>query len=140
MQGVQAIAKAIPATSGPPFPARVMSASTCHSRLRRVTNRLRHEQDAHGDDHGPGDLLEGVSVVLKRLPEPGRGQPEEDEDGREAGHEDQARAEHPPPIGPLELADGHPGDGRQVPGDEGQHARGDERHEPGAEGRQDAHP
>ncbi len=118
----------------------------CHERLdvplavEAGDEQAGHEQDAHGDDHGPRDLLEGVAVVLKRLPEPGRGQPEEDEDGREARHEDQARAEHAPPIRPLELAHGHPRDGGQVPGDEGQHTRGDERHEPGAEGRQDAHP
>ena len=37
MQGVQAIAKAAPATIGPPLPARSISASTCHSRLRRAT-------------------------------------------------------------------------------------------------------
>ena len=37
MQGVQAIAKAAPATIGPPLPARSSSPSTCHSRLSRVT-------------------------------------------------------------------------------------------------------
>ena len=36
MQGVQAIAKAAPATIGPPLPARASSASTCHSRFSRV--------------------------------------------------------------------------------------------------------
>ena len=36
MQGVQAIAKAAPATIGPPLPARSSRASTCHSRLSRV--------------------------------------------------------------------------------------------------------
>ena len=39
MQGVQAIAKAAPATIGPPLPARSSSASTCHSRFSRVTKR-----------------------------------------------------------------------------------------------------
>ena len=38
MHGVQAIAKAAPATIGPPLPARASRASTCHSRLSRVTN------------------------------------------------------------------------------------------------------
>ena len=38
MQGVQAIAKAAPATIGPPLPARSSRASTCHSRFSRVMN------------------------------------------------------------------------------------------------------
>ena len=38
MQGVQAIENAAPATIGPPLPARSISASTRHSRLRRSTN------------------------------------------------------------------------------------------------------
>ena len=38
----------------------------------------------------------------------------------------------------VELADGDAGDGRQVAGDERQHAGRDERDEPGSEGRQDA--
>ena len=33
MHGVQAIAKAAPATTGPPLPARSISASTRHSRF-----------------------------------------------------------------------------------------------------------
>lgn len=39
MQGVQAKANAAPATSGPPLPARCMSASTCHSLFSRVTKK-----------------------------------------------------------------------------------------------------
>ena len=38
MHGVQAIAKAAPATTGPPRPARCISAPTWNSRFRRVTN------------------------------------------------------------------------------------------------------
>src|ERR1700759_4318248 len=36
MHGVQAVAKAAPATIGPPLPARESSASTCHSLFSRV--------------------------------------------------------------------------------------------------------
>ena len=38
VQGVHAIAKAAPATSGPPRPARRSSDSECHSRLSMPTN------------------------------------------------------------------------------------------------------
>ena len=78
-------------SAGPPLPARAISASTCHSRFRRATNRLATNRTPIAMITRPGDLLEGVAVVLERLAEPGGGQPEEDEDGREAGHEDQAR-------------------------------------------------
>src|SRR3954469_13625727 len=40
MHGVQATAKAAPATSGPPDPARLISESGCHSLLRMGTNGL----------------------------------------------------------------------------------------------------
>ena len=74
MHGVQAIANAIPATSGPPLPARSISASTCHSRFRRATNRLATKRTPMAMISDPGDLLQRVAVVLERLADPGRGQ------------------------------------------------------------------
>ena len=64
-QGVQAIAKAAPATTGPPLPARSISASTCHSRLSRGMNERGDEQDPHGDDQAAEIFSSGSLVVLE---------------------------------------------------------------------------
>ena len=41
---------------------------------------------------------------LERLPDPGSGQTQEDEDGGEAGDEDQARDDDAAPAGTIQLA------------------------------------
>ena len=60
---------------------------------------------------------------------PGRGQPEQDEDRREAGDEEQAGHEDAPPARALELGGRDAGDRREVAGHERQHAGGEERHQ-----------
>ena len=102
-QGVQAIAKAAPATSGPPLPARSISASTRHSRLSRHDEEAGDEEHAHDDDQDPGDVGEQVAVLAQRLADAGRREAEEDEDRREGGDEEQAGDDHPAPVGALEL-------------------------------------
>ena len=85
-----------------------------------------------------GDLLQQQLVVLEGAADPGRGQPEEDEDRREAGDEEQAGGEHPAPAGPLEVGGGDPGDRGEVAGDQRQHAGGEERDEARRERREHA--
>ena len=91
------------------------------------------------DDHQhPGDLLERVLVVAEGLADRRGGQPEEDEDQRERGDEQQARDQHAAPVGVVELGRLEAGHRREVAGHEGQHARGEERDEAGREGGEDA--
>ena len=60
--------------------------------------------------------------------------PEEDEDDRERGDEEQAGSQDLAPVGVRELARAVSGDRGEVARDERQHAGGDERDEPGDEG------
>ena len=82
-------------------------------------------------------LLSRSPVVLERAAQAGRGEAEDDEDGREAGDEDEAGGEHLPPAGSLDLARRDAGDRREVAGNEGEHAGGEERHKPRGERRED---
>ncbi len=65
MQGVQAIAKAAPATIGPPLPARSIRASTCHSRLSRVMKSEATKRTPIAMIRAAGDLVEQLAVVLE---------------------------------------------------------------------------
>ena len=85
-----------------------------------------------------GDLRQQLLVVLEDGAEAGRGQPEEDEDRREAGDEEQARAEHAAPAGVVELAGRDAGHRREVAGHQRQHAGGEEGDDPRREGGEDA--
>ena len=67
-------------------------------------------------------LRQQLLVVAEEGAEPGRGQAEDDEDRREAGDEEQARDQHPPPAGVVELGRRDAADRREVAGDERQHA------------------
>ena len=96
------------------------------------------EEDAHRDDQHAGDLGQQVLVILQGRAEAGGGQPEGDEDRREAGDEEQARPQHPAPTGVVELGGGDPGDRRKVTGDERQDAGREERDDPRREGGEDA--
>ena len=61
--------------------------------------RRRDEQTPIAMISAGGDLVEEVPVVLEGAAEARRGQPEQDEDRREAGDEQQAGGEHPAPVG-----------------------------------------
>ena len=76
---------------------------------------------------------------LQEGAEAGRGEAEQDEDRREAGDEEQAGAEHAAPAGVVELGRGDAGHGREVAGDERQHAGGEEGDDSRREGGEDAH-
>ncbi len=134
VQGVQAIAKAAPAISGPPRPARRSSDSECHSRLSTRTNGVARNSDAHRDDQHAPDLLERLFVVVERRADHRRAHAQQDEDRREARDEQQARDEHAAGADALlQVGRRDPDDGREVAGHERQHARREERHEAGGE-------
>ena len=93
-----------------------------------------HEGEAEDDEHEAGDLLEEELVVDERAADERGGGAEQDEHGGEAGDERDARRDHPPrrprlaePVG-LDRRDG-----REVAGNEREHARGEEGEEPGDE-------
>ena len=71
----------------------------------------------------PGrDLVEEELVVLKRAADPRGAQAEQDEDRREARHEEQAGNEHAAPVRLLQVRRGDPGHCREIARDEGQNA------------------
>ena len=92
--GVQATANAAPATSGPPEPAREISASGRHSRLSRGTNGVITNNTPSAMIIDAGDLVERAAAVLQRRAEAGRGHPERDEDDGERQAEDDRREQH----------------------------------------------
>ena len=94
MHGVQANANAAPAISGPPEPAREISASGRHSRFSLRHERRQQEQHAERDDHDAGDLVERPARVLQRRAEAGRGHAERDEHDREREAEDDRGQQH----------------------------------------------
>ena len=128
--GVQAIAKAAPATIGPPLPARSSSASTCHSRFSRVDEQGGDEEDAHRDDQRRRDLLErrwwswSVDADARSRSGPSRMKIAE----KLATKSRLGARTRRQPASSM-LARGDPGDRRQVAGDERQHAGGEERDE-----------
>ena len=67
-QGVQATAKAAPATSGPPLPARSISESTRHSELSRVTNRVATKKTPITMISTPAILLRVARFVRSACP------------------------------------------------------------------------
>ena len=138
MQGVQAIAKAAPATIGPPLPARSISASTCHSRLSRATKREATKSTPIAMIRAPAIFSAAACARCRVGAEAGGGEAEQDEDRREAGDEEQAGAEHAAPAGVVELRRGDPGHRREVAGDERQHAGREEGDDSRREGGEDA--
>ena len=95
-----------------------------------------HESESEDDDDEAGDLLlRGRGEQPARSGDAG---PERDEDGREAEDERDARDDdlaRRAPLGEARWIDGR--DRREVPGDERQDARREERHEPRCEGNGD---
>ena len=71
MQGVQAIAKAAPATIGPPLPARSSNASKCHSRLRRRTKSWATKRIPMAMIRAAGDLRQQALVFVEEGAEAG---------------------------------------------------------------------
>ena len=140
MHGVQAIAKAAPATIGPPLPARSSSASTCHSRFSRVMNSEPTKSTPIAMISAAETLVSVCLLSVEEGAEAGRGEAEDDEDRREAGDEEQAGAEHPPPAGVVELGGRDAGDRREVAGHERQDAGGEEGDDPRAECGEDGDP
>ena len=132
--GVQAIANAAPATTGPPRPAFSMSVSGCHSRLIRATKTEAMKKTPITMIATPRDLVERLLVVAQQRPGGGRAQPEQDEDGRERGDEDQAPGDQPRVDAPVADRGARPAHRGQVARHERQHARRDERDEAGREG------
>src|SRR5215207_851689 len=101
--------------------------------------RRGEEEQPHRDDQYGRCLLERLAVVVERGPDRRRSEPEQDEDRREAEHEQQARHEHPPrPPLRARLIRRDPGDGRDVARDERQHTRREKRDEPRREGKRNA--
>ena len=135
VQGVQAIAKATPVSTGPERPARCISDWTCHSRASLRDQRTEHEQQAHHDDERAADVLRGAAgerASQRLLAE----QPERDEDRAEAADEREARADHAAGLDLGRVRDA--GDRRDVARDERQHAGREEADQTGAEGDRDA--
>ena len=87
-----------PATTGPPLPARAISASTCHSRFRRTMKRLATKNTPSAMIRAPAIVSSVSWCSLSVRPEAGGGQAQEDEDGREARDEDQAGNENASPA------------------------------------------
>ena len=92
--GVQATANAAPATSGPPEPARDISASGRHSRLSFGTNGVSTKNTPSAMITDAGDLVERPAAVLQRRAEAGGGHPERDEHDGEREAEDDRREQH----------------------------------------------
>ena len=136
--GVQATAKAAPATIGPPVPARSISASTRHSLLSFVMNRAAMKKTPIAMIRAAEILFRSSRFSFSVLPIAGRGEAEQDEDRREARAEEQAGRQHLRPVGLLELVGRDPGDRRQVAGDQRQDAGGEERREPRGERDEDS--
>ena len=138
VHGVQAIENAAPATIGPPLPARASSASTCHSRLSRSMNVAAMNSTPMTISSTAPMFGEQVLVVAQALAERGRGQPEEDEDGRERGDEQQARDRAPGASRSSSISSTRtPVIDREVAGHQRQHAGREERDQPGDEGDRD---
>ena len=138
MHGVQAIANAIPATSGPPLPARAISASTCHSRFRRATNRLATNRTPMAMITAPAIFSSVSRWSWSVCPSPVAVSPSRMKMVEKLATKTRLGTSTRRQLAPLELADGDAGDGREVAGDQRQDAGREERDEPGAERRQDA--
>jgi hypothetical protein len=70
MQGVQAIAKAAPATTGPPLPARASRASTCHSWFSRVMKRVETKKTPMSTISAPEILVSSSLLSCRTEPSP----------------------------------------------------------------------
>ena len=70
MHGVQATANAAPAISGPPLPAREMSASGRHSRFRRGTNGVSRKKTPSAMITAPAILSSVPFASCSVLPSP----------------------------------------------------------------------
>ena len=139
VQGVQAIANAAPATSGPPRPARRSSVSECHSRLNMPMNGVARKTRPIRMITTPPICSSSSLCVVQRRADHRRAHPEQDEDRREARDEQQARDEHAAGADALLQVRRRDADhGREVAGHERQHAGREERHEPGGERQRDA--
>ncbi len=80
VQGVHAIAKAAPATSGPPRPGQAQQRLGVPLAVEQADERRRQEHDAQQDDHDAADLLERVFVLVERRADDRRAEAEQDED------------------------------------------------------------
>ena len=69
-QGVQATAKAAPATSGPPEPAREISASGRHSLLSRGTNGVSRKKTPRATIRAPATFSSVPRLVCSEDPSP----------------------------------------------------------------------
>ena len=129
--GVHATANAAPAISGPPEPARDISASGRHSRLSFGTNGVTRNSTPSAMITAPATLSSVPRPSWQRRAEAGRGHAERDEDDGEREAEDDRRQQHARQalLAVLDLGQRDAGDGRQVAGHERQHARRDERDE-----------
>ena len=132
MHGAAHTANAPPSRKPEPLPPRSLDEPGADEPLR--PGEQAHEDEAEDDQDEARDLLEQELIAREREPDGGRARAEEHEHGdepgdeREAGDDDAAGGSRL--AQPLRLDRGH---GRQVAGDERQHARREERDEAGAE-------
>ena len=135
VQGVQATAKATPVSTGPDRPARSISDCTCHSRASRGISGLSTNSRPITTMSRAADVLGGGAgerAAERLLAE----QAEGDEDRAEAADEREARADHAAGLDLGRVRDA--GDGRDVAGDEREHAGREEADQTGAERDRDA--
>ena len=139
MHGVQAIANAAPATTGPPRPARSQQRSTCHSRPSARDERRRHEEHAQHDDDRAAETCSSVCLFLISAepiavaPSPSRMKIDEKLAMNSRLGTSTRRAPAPLRVGRRDADDG-----REVARHERQHARREEGHRAGGDRGEDA--